>query len=172
MNAKHKFYRPSKSVLTKIFPEYKTAIEDYVRRWPVNFFREGDLMQLIQFCNGLRSIPDGYVQAMVVKANERASLALNDSMFRFPAFQDGVVAKKDKQQSRYVAGLNYNLISGEMEVIESGDTIRKKNFGFIATVNINGIMYFRKPEGFIEILLCGPVSLGVNLSLSPKSYAS
>jgi hypothetical protein len=86
---------------------------------------------------------------------------LRDSIYRFPAFQDGVVAYQDGRQQSYMAGLNYNLISGEMHVIEKGDTVSIRNANAIATLNLDGTTYFKKPEGYLEVIQNGSISLCV-----------
>jgi hypothetical protein len=52
-----------------------------------------------------------------------------------------------------------------MDAIEARDTAKVKNSSSIATVNIDGTAYFKKSEGYIELILNGPVSVGVTRTI-------
>ncbi|MEJ7643920.1 MAG: hypothetical protein WKF87_04970 [Chryseolinea sp.] len=166
VDAARKMYLPSKAVLLKMFPEYRSAINEYLATHPIDFFVENDLVKLTLFCNNLRHIPRDAVHTMIVYANESASQKLRDNLYRFPKFEHGVIVYNDGQQKRYDAALNYNVLSAEMEVIENDDTTKIRNSGAIATVNIDGTTYFKKPQGYIEILLNGRTLLGVTRMMS------
>jgi hypothetical protein len=154
-----KVYPASRAILKNLFPEYKVAIQDFSKRHKTNFLKEADVRQITQYANSLRRINQDSDNGIVVPANARISATLGDSMYRFKGFQDGIVSYQDGRQR--ALALNYNLITGEVEALESKDTVKLANSGFITTVNIDGTTYFRKPVGYIEILLSGGSQLGV-----------
>jgi hypothetical protein len=165
LDSNRKVVMPSRAYLRRVFPEYKTAIDDYLSTKSVNFFAGNDFVELTKFCNQLRRIPIDTTNRMVVRAHESAYRSLHDSAYRFPSFQDGVVVFQDGRQRSYTAGINYNLISGEMDVIQSGDTTGVRNSNTINTIKLHGITYFKKPEGYLEVILNGSVSLGVRRNI-------
>jgi hypothetical protein len=165
LDAKRRSVKPSRAYLRKVFPEYKTAIDEYLRTRSVDFSVGKDLIELAKFCNHLRRMPIDTMSRMVVRAHERASRTLRDSIYRFPSFQNGVVVYQDGSQRSYMAGLNYNLLSGEMDIIERGDTVSIRNSNSIATLNLDGITYFKKSEGYLEVILNGSISLGVTRTI-------
>ncbi|MEJ1241955.1 hypothetical protein WBG78_27665 [Chryseolinea sp. T2] len=150
----------SRVVLKKFFPEYKHAIQEFSKKHNTDFTEADDLRQITEFCNGLRRIPTDNAKGMIVRANERISHTLRDSMYRFSEFQEGVIFYQDGRRRQY-SSLNYNLFNARLETIENGDTVGINTNQFVTTVNIDGTTYFRRPEGFVEILLSGPVNLGV-----------
>ncbi|MGC3947810.1 MAG: hypothetical protein QM762_25440 [Chryseolinea sp.] len=158
-------YPASRTVLKKFFPEYKNAIQDFTRKHDTNFLNESDLIEITQYCNSLRRIPSPGAGGMMVRANERVSQALRDSIYRFSGFQEGIVVYQDGRQSQYTS-LNYNLMAGEMQAIENGDTVGINTNRFVTNVNIDGTTYLRKSEGYIEVLLNGRAMLGVVRTLA------
>jgi hypothetical protein len=160
-----KVYPASRAILKTLFPEYKVAIQDFSKRHNTNFSTEDDLRQITQYTNSLRRIPSDSGRGILVPAHQRKSVTLGDKMYRFKGFQDGVVVYQDGRRE-YASGLNYNFITGEIEGIEKNDTLKLTNRAFVKTVNIDGTTYFRKPEGYIEILLSGGSQLGVVRTMS------
>lgn len=158
-----RLYFPSKSAILKLFPEFKLLISDYIRDQSIDFKRESDLIKLCRFCNELRRITDDERTAsMMVQAKNSARQTLRESIYQFQEFRDATVVYLDGRQSTFV--LNYDMLAGDMKILDpKGDTVKLKNRLTVATINIDGVLYYSNDkEGFIESLLNGPISLGVN----------
>jgi hypothetical protein len=84
-----------------------------------------------------------------------------DSIYRFPEFRNGRVT--------FVAGrsperkFNYNFFSGNMDFInDEGDTLELVNSREVRLVTIGRhVFYYDPAQGYIEIILQMPLSLGV-----------
>ncbi|MEJ1241381.1 hypothetical protein WBG78_24755 [Chryseolinea sp. T2] len=152
---------PAKNVLTKMFSEHKEGINEFVKTHSTNFNLEKDLLEVVEYCNSLRRLSSGKENRMVVRANELAFKILRDSIYRFNEFQDGTVVYQDGKMKTYGNALNYNRLSGDLEAIVSNDTLKASNSDFISTCILGSTTFLKRPEGFIEIVLNGPVSVGV-----------
>ena len=158
-----RLYTPSRSAILKLFPEFKVLISDYVSDQSIDFKRESDLIKLCGFCNELRQITDDErATSMMVQAGDPATQTLRDSMYQFPEFRDATIVYLDGRQRTFV--LNYNMLTGDMNILGAkDDTVKLKNRLTVATINIDGVVYYsHEKEGFIESLLNGAISLGVN----------
>ena len=151
---------PSKNVLTKMFKEHKHGINEFVKAHSTNFNLEKDLLDITEYCNNLRRLSSGKENRMVVRANERAFTVLRDSIYRFDKFQVGTVVYQDGKMKSYNDALNYNRLSGDLEAIVNNDTLKASNSDFISTCILGNTTFLKRPEGFIEIVLNGPVSVG------------
>ncbi|MGC3943870.1 MAG: hypothetical protein QM762_04910 [Chryseolinea sp.] len=151
---------PSKNILIKMFKEHKRGINEFVKTHSINFNLEKDLLVVAEYCNNLRRLSSGKDGRMVVRANVHASDVLRDSLYRFNEFQEGTVVYQDGKMRTYDNALNYNRLSGDLEVIAGNDTISAANSDFITTCILGSTTFLKRPEGFIEIVLNGPVSVG------------
>lgn len=85
----------------------------------------------------------------------------SDSIYRFPEFKNGrltFVAGKSQERK-----FNYNLFTGKMDFIDDhGDTLTLNYSRELRLVTIGShVFYFDPTEGYIEIILQMPLSLGV-----------
>lgn len=94
-----------------------------------------------------------------VKAGKRVADYFPVSVrYRYPDFKDGRIILKNGNFSS--ARLNYNLLLGEMEYIQSRDTLFINN-----TKNINSVVIaadtFFYDNGYIELISSGPFRVGL-----------
>jgi len=78
--------------------------------------------------------------------------------YRYPDFSEGQLIYKNRKVSS--GRLNYNFLSGEMEFLQSRDTlfiINKKDISFVAVARDT----FFYNNGYIELILGGPVKVGL-----------
>lgn len=155
----------NKTHVFRTFPEYRDRIEDFIRTESIDFRNENDLMKITTFCNSLRQLSPAESGKLIVPPLARASHTLRDSIYRFPEFQEGVVVYKDKLKAQHEGLLNYNLLTGEMDIIENSDTVALRNSSTVATVNLDGAIYYNSADGYIELIMAGPVSLGALTNL-------
>lgn len=155
----------NKTHLFRTFPEYRDRIEDFIRTESIEFQNEEDLKKVTAFCNSLRQLSPAGSGGLIVPALARASHTLRDSIYRFPEFLEGVVVYKDRVKAQHESLLNYNLLTGEMDMIENGDTVALRNSSTVASVNLDGAIYYNSSDGYIELIMAGPVSLGTLTNL-------
>lgn len=53
IDTNNRFYKASKSSISKIFPKHKSTIEKYLKEHPIDVYDEDNLKNLLQFCNQL-----------------------------------------------------------------------------------------------------------------------
>jgi|GEM_PF-2245056 len=160
IDANGKPYIASRPALNKILPEYKSAITSYVSANSTDFALLSDLREITEFCNNRRRLPSGSDESMIVRANEGVSHTMRSAKYQFDKFQDGVVIYQDGRQEQFKGALNYNLISGEMDMIKGADTTQV-DARLVTTANLDGTTYYKKSEGYMEVLLSGYVMLVV-----------
>jgi hypothetical protein len=105
----------------------------------------------------------GYPQTYRLKSNTFFSHAdWKDSMYRFSKFQEGSMIFDRGVSSDRKWKMNYNLYLKRMEMItERGDTIGVDYSSAIKVIRIANRLFFNDyPNGFVEIMVEGPVSLG------------
>ena len=106
----------------------------------------------------------GYTQTYRLNAYTFLShVAWKDSLYRFSKFQEGSMVFNRGVSSDLKWQMNYNLYLQRMErITERGDTIGMEYSSAIKVVIIGNRLFFNDyPNGFVEILIDGPVSLGV-----------
>lgn len=111
----------------------------------------------------LGDVLTGYPQTYRLKSNTFFSHAdWKDSMYRFSKFQEGSMIFDRGVSSDRKWKMNYNLYLKRMEMItERGDTIGVDYSSAIKVIRIANRLFFNDyPNGFVEILIEGNVSLG------------
>ncbi|MGB3780889.1 MAG: hypothetical protein WA960_21175 [Tunicatimonas sp.] len=51
----HRFYPAQRSSLYRVFPQHKTAIRSYLKKYRIDLKREEDIIKVLQFCNQMIS---------------------------------------------------------------------------------------------------------------------
>jgi hypothetical protein len=86
-----------------------------------------------------------------------------DSLYRFPEFREAKVTWNDKSSSFYPGKMNYNLFTGNMDIVDGkSDTVKFSRWSDTKIVNLDGDIFFRDLQrGYLEILLQGEMMLAV-----------
>ena len=111
----------------------------------------------------LGNVLTGYPQTYRLKSNTFFYHApWKDSLYRFPKFQEGRMIFDRGVSSDRKWQMNYNIYLKRMEMItERGDTIGVDYSSAITVIIIANHLFFNDyPDGFVEILMEGNVSLG------------
>ncbi len=98
-----------------------------------------------------------------IAAHKHPSKAFKDSIYMFPAFQEGTITFSTGFSPDQRITLNYNMYHFLMDFInENGDTMQMKPSPEIKEVTIGKhLFYYDSKVGYIEMLDQSPVALGV-----------
>jgi hypothetical protein len=165
IDEENKLYLATKFNIVKLFPDYKRSIHAYLEENHIDFTRAQDIIQLLNFCNQLNRRPEHDKSGLLsVKGGMNIVKVWGDSLYRFPNFQDAIVTFQDNPELLFERAVNYNLLTGEMDVInKNGDTVKVKNPGTIKNITIDQhIFHHDDYHGYVEVLLNSTVSLGVS----------
>jgi hypothetical protein len=100
--------------------------------------------------------------------------SLQDSTYRFPAFQFGRVTFATGFSPEEELRFNYNLYLGQMDLITNdGDTTQIQRSKDLKLVSIGDHLFFHDNKlGYLEIVYQSPVALGVLRRLSTVDWVT
>ena len=159
-------YPASPPTISRLFPAHKEVIKAFIDDHRINFKQEKDLLLLIDFCNTKTTRPLYDTGELFFWPNGKtlSQLPWRNNVYRFTNFVEGRISYADNVSPRSVAALNYNRFTCKMMWIGPGnDTLAMDKPGNIRAVQLDSVLYYREPvKGqYIEVLMRGPVSLGV-----------
>ncbi|HYI76432.1 MAG TPA: hypothetical protein VEW65_02365 [Chryseolinea sp.] len=162
--------KATRTSVLKLFPEHNTEIKAYLLEHGVDFESREDLIELTIFCNQFverhkndSTVRNRAITVRVAAGRSVPSKTVMDSLYRFPEFREAKVTWNDKSSSFYPGKMNYNLFTGNMDIVDGkSDTVKFSRWSDTKIVNLDGDIFFRDLQrGYLEILLQGEMMLAV-----------
>ena len=160
----------TRASVLKMFPDHKLEIKGYLLEHDVDFDSREDLIDLTIYCNQFIDVHAGdstavndLITVRLPAGKRLPAKTVMTSLYRFTEFQEAKVMWADKSSSFHNEKMNYNLFTGNMDVVDDrGDTLKFTRWHETKIVNLEGDVFFQDSNrGYLEILLQGNLGLAV-----------
>ncbi|MEO8472133.1 MAG: hypothetical protein ABI477_08065 [Chryseolinea sp.] len=158
--ADNQYYHATRANILDAYKEKRGIVKSYLNKHEIDFFNADTLTHLIHFLNNFngeseKSLPGSFL----VKAGEAITKHWHDSLYSLPQFIEASI-KTSPNSSEKSLSMNYNLMTGKIDYLNSdGDTLQF-NSKDMSIVNLDNRFFYRQPDGtFAEMILQGKPSL-------------
>lgn len=166
---KNELHGATRASILKLFPEHRVEILGFLLEHRVDFESGEDLIKLLTYCNQFildeDKLPEKNSEpvTIILKAQSNVPVDRGHAVYRFPEFLETKITWADQSNSFYRYKMNYNLFTGEMDVLtDKGDTAKfRKGLG-AKILNLDGDIFLLSPvHGYLEVRMQGPIALAL-----------